>query len=376
MLTVNDLRLTYKDQASSRRRRNAADVGAVEGVSFTVREGEFFTLLGPSGCGKTTTLRCIAGLETPDEGEILLKGSHLYSNKERINVPAYSRGLGMVFQSYAIWPHMTVLENVCFPLRATRRRTGMSKAEIVERGANALETVGLLEFSGRLASRLSGGQQQRLALARALAPTPSMLLLDEPLSNLDANLRESMRLELKRLQQSLGLTIIYVTHDQVEALSLSTTLAVMNRGSIAQVGHPKEIYEEPTSEYVMNFVGTSTLITGHFVEARRGSYVVKCDFGEIEVADRGGKHEPGEELRMYVRPQGVLMRPAIEPRPEHPRHFTASVVTRSYSGDRVTHVVDLAGIKLVCTSEIDFTTKPGDSVYVGFTPGALRILDQ
>src|SRR5438270_3521728 len=233
-------------------------VKAAQNVTFDVPEGKLFTLLGPSGCGKTTTLRSIAGLERPRVGEIRVDEELIYSSSRGIFVSPNQRGLGMVFQSYAIWPHMTVYENAAFPLRVGRRR--FSRREIDEHVMRVLATVDLADMAQREATKLSGGQQQRLALARALVMEPRVLLLDEPLSNLDAKLRERMPFELKRLQRELGITTVYVTHDQSEALALSHSIAVMNRGRIEQIGAPREIYERPGNQFVADFVGSTNFL--------------------------------------------------------------------------------------------------------------------
>jgi iron(III) transport system ATP-binding protein len=211
--------------------------GGVLGVGFEIEEGELFTLLGPSGCGKTTTLRAIAGLETPDTGRIRIGGIEMFNSETGKNVALYDRDIGMVFQSYAIWPHMSVFENAAYPLRVSRGQRHVER-DIEKKVMIVLEMVGLGEFAKRPATQLSGGQQQRLALARAFTREPKLLLLDEPLSNLDAQLREQMRGELKRLQQETGVTAVYVTHDQAEALAISDRIAVMNKGRIAQIGAP------------------------------------------------------------------------------------------------------------------------------------------
>src|SRR3954466_7652922 len=254
MLTVKGLCTEYVNE-----RKQA--IRAAHDVSFDVPPGKLFTLLGPSGCGKTTTLRSIAGLERPQAGEIRVGDEVIYSSAGRIFVPPNQRGLGMVFQSYAIWPHMTVYENAAFPLRVGRRRK-FSRREIDERVNRVLATVDLAELAQREATKLSGGQQQRLALARALVMEPRLLLLDEPLSNLDAKLRERMRFELKRIQRELGLTTIYVTHDQSEALALSHEIAVMNEGQIVQIGSPRDIYERPRTTFVADFIGSTNCLDG------------------------------------------------------------------------------------------------------------------
>ena len=233
-------------------------VPAVRGISFNVLPGEQLTLLGPSGCGKTTTLRAIAGLEQPTAGEIRIDGVPVYSSERRINIPAEKRGLSMVFQSYAIWPHMTVFDNVAYGLRV--RRT--AAAEIVEKVHHALDMVQMRDFATRRAAQLSGGQQQRVALARAFVFSPSVLLFDEPLSNLDAKLRADMRIELRDLQHRLGITSVYVTHDLEEALAMSDRIVVMRDGLVEQTGTPDEIYGLPRSAFVADFIGSANLIHG------------------------------------------------------------------------------------------------------------------
>src|SRR4051812_21349297 len=233
-------------------------VPAVRGVSFNVLPGEQLTLLGPSGCGKTTTLRAIAGLEQPTAGEIRIDGNIVYSSEARINIRAEKRGLSMVFQSYAIWPHMTVFENVAYGLRVRRTEA----AELAEKVHLALDMVQMRSFASRRAAQLSGGQQQRVALARAFVFQPSVLLFDEPLSNLDAKLRADMRIELRELQHRLGITSVYVTHDLEEALAMSDRIVVMRDGLIEQTGTPDEIYGLPKSAFVADFVGSANLIRG------------------------------------------------------------------------------------------------------------------
>src|SRR5262249_3557824 len=233
-------------------------VPAVRGVSFTVMHGEQLTLLGPSGCGKTTTLRAIAGLEKPVAGEIRIDGAPIYSASRNINVPAEKRGMSMVFQSYAIWPHMTVFDNVAYGLRVRREGAAAIKDKVMR----ALALVQMQAFSDRRASQLSGGQQQRVALARAFVFQPSVLLFDEPLSNLDAKLRADMRIELRDLQHRLGITSLYVTHDLEEALAMSDRIVVMRDGLVEQTGTPDEIYSLPRSEFVADFIGSANLIRG------------------------------------------------------------------------------------------------------------------
>jgi iron(III) transport system ATP-binding protein len=281
-------------------------VKAIDAVTFDVPKGTIFTLLGPSGCGKTTTLRSIAGLETPDAGEIVVAGRTVFSSEQGIRVPASARGLGMMFQSYAVWPHMTVFGNVAFPLQVPRRHRQYSKAQIEAEVGRALETVALGGLEGREATQLSGGQQQRLALARALISKPPLLLLDEPLSNLDAKLREKMRFELKRLQAELGVTSIYVTHDQNEALALSHRIAVMDQGRIVQVGTPRDIYQRPRTHFVAAFVGTSNFISGRVLgpHASPQEFVIETPLGNL-VVNTPVPLRTGDPVTISVRPEYV-----------------------------------------------------------------------
>src|SRR5919199_2287248 len=280
-------------------------VHAVDGVSFQVEAGSFYTLLGPSGCGKTTTLRCVAGLERPDDGVIVVAGRTV-SGKNQF-VPPHKRDIGMVFQSYAIWPHMSVFENVAFPLRVAR---GIPGSEIKRRVEEALATVQLAGYEGRMATQLSGGQQQRLALARALVRRPKLLLLDEPLSNLDAQLRAELRVELLGLQRQVGITTLYVTHDQVEALSMSSRIAVMNQGRIVQEGTPREVYEHPNSDFVARFVGTANFLPGTIAgrAAEPAHVVVETSIGPVEAAAPPGR-AAGDALTLTVRPENIRLVP-------------------------------------------------------------------
>jgi ABC-type Fe3+/spermidine/putrescine transport system ATPase subunit len=234
-------------------------VRAVDAVSLEVQRGHVFTLLGPSGCGKTTSLRIIAGLERPDEGRIVFNQTTLADPRTRTFVPPHRRNMGMVFQSYAIWPHMTVFENVAYPLQLR----GVPKAQIKDKVQHVLELVGMDGFASRPAPDLSGGQQQRVALCRALVYEPDLLLLDEPFSNLDAHLRQQMRVEVRLLQQRLGITVLFVTHDQMEALSMSDEIAVLNQGRVAQVGPPGELYDHPASPFVRDFLGQTISLPGN-----------------------------------------------------------------------------------------------------------------
>jgi iron(III) transport system ATP-binding protein len=301
MLSVRALTKIYAN-------RFDAVAGGVRDVSFDLPTGTFFTLLGPSGCGKTTTLRCIAGLERPDTGRIAVEDRVLFDQDSGIAVPMNHRGIGMVFQSYAIWPHMTVFENIAFPLRVAKdRRYG--REEIRKLVEDALGTVGLGGYGDRPATRLSGGQQQRVALARAIVHRPQLLLLDEPLSNLDAALREEMRVELRRLQKQIGVTTIYVTHDQNEALAMSDRIAVMENGRIVQMDEPREIYFRPASGFVASFIGSSNLFAGVCALGARAGEVAS-----VRLADGStirclfpAAHAVGGAVSVSVRPEAIVL---------------------------------------------------------------------
>ena len=278
-------------------------VQAVDGASLEVDRGEVFTLLGPSGCGKTTTLRLVAGLEDPDGGEIILRGRLVASVARRLFVPPHKRNLGMVFQSYAIWPHMSVFENVAYPLKLR----GVRGQAMRDRVAKVLELVGLGGLERRSATLLSGGQMQRLALCRALVYEPDLLLLDEPFSNLDAKLREQMRVELKLLQRRLGITVLFVTHDQIEALSLSNRIAVMSRGRAEQIGSPRSLYEQPASAFVRDFLGQTVILKGRVDRAESQTVAIALD-GSLAGQTLAGRIAPGASLSAGA-PAHVAVRP-------------------------------------------------------------------
>ncbi|GAA1310956.1 polyamine ABC transporter ATP-binding protein [Planotetraspora silvatica] len=379
MLRINNLVKTFDGE---RRRRHShaatpeeARVFAVNDVSFNVENGQLFTLLGPSGCGKTTTLRSIAGLERPDSGTIEVGGRVLFSTnegKKPVNVPANERGLGMVFQSYAIWPHMSVFDNVAFPLQVKRRGDRVSRKEISERVMRVLETMELANFADRQATKLSGGQQQRLALARALVIEPPLLLLDEPLSNLDAKLRESLRYELKRVQRELGITSVYVTHDQVEALALSNSIAVMRNGNIVQLGRPREIYENPNCRFVAEFIGTSNFLSGNVVSKDDDRYTVNTVDGQL-VLDSAATLPIGTDVIVSVRPEAVEVSTTSRAG-EVPNEWKGTVLTRAYLGDSLDHVVGLGKHELRTRGNPSTSIEPGTTVYLRMDPAKLVLV--
>jgi spermidine/putrescine transport system ATP-binding protein len=298
------------------------EVRAVEHIDLRIAEGEFFSLLGPSGCGKTTTLRMIAGFEEPTGGQILLHG------RDMVGVPPFRRDVNMVFQQYALFPHMDVFENVAFGLR----RKKVAKAEIARRVAEALALVELEGREKRRPRQLSGGQQQRVALARALVNRPRALLLDEPLGALDLKLRQAMQLELKRIQREVGITFVYVTHDQEEALTMSDRLVVMNAGRIEQLGNPRELYEYPATRFVANFIGTSNILTGRL--ERKGDAWALAGLGpdqRVLVAD-AGETAQGQEVELAVRPEKMVLRAEHDPPPPDRCALRATVTEIVYLG--------------------------------------------
>ncbi len=373
MLTIDHLVKSFAGD-KAKKGQGPTTVFAVNDVSFEVKEGELFTLLGPSGCGKTTTLRAIAGLEKPDSGTIKVGDRVLFSsggNGRTVNMPANQRGLGMVFQSYAIWPHMTVFDNVAFPLQVRKRSERPSKKEIRERVERVLETMELSEQIDRQATKLSGGQQQRLALARALVIQPPLLLLDEPLSNLDAKLRESLRYELKRLQRELGITSIYVTHDQVEALALSTHIAVMKSGEVVQLGKPREVYTEPTNRFVAEFIGTSNFIPGTVGERRGTQYTVETTNGTLHI-DAAHELPVGNDVVVSIRPEAVSLSTASRPGSANEWHGT--VVTRAFLGDAVDHVVAVGKQEIRARTNPEISIEPGTQVYLQLDPAKISLV--
>ncbi len=309
---------------------------AVQGLDFDVPEGKLFTLLGPSGCGKTTTLRMIAGLERPSEGTIRIGGKTVYDGAAGLFLPANKRPIGMVFQSYAIWPHMSVAENVAFPLTVGADKPSRSEAR--RRALDVLDLVGLADTADRSATTLSGGQQQRVALARALVREPKVLLLDEPLSNLDAQLRERMRGEIRAVQQTLGITAVYVTHDQNEALAISDLILVMDSGVLVETGAPQQIYRRPRAEFTANFMGVANAFDGTVRSSDATALVLTTPQGVLH-AEAAPELRAGDPVRVFVRPENFEL--------TRKRHgdddWTGTVRYAIYQGDCWDYTVDVAG---------------------------------
>jgi ABC-type Fe3+/spermidine/putrescine transport system ATPase subunit len=358
------------------KRFGAAAAAAVDHVSLSIRRGEVFTLLGPSGCGKTTTLRLVAGLEHPDAGEITLRDRLVASAPRRLFLAPNQRNLGMVFQSYAVWPHMTVFENVAYPLELR----GMKRALVRDKVARVLDLVGLSGLESRPGTLLSGGQMQRLALCRALVYEPDLLLLDEPFSNLDAKLREQMRIEVKLLQRRLGITVLFVTHDQVEALSLSDRIAVMHRGRVEQVGSPRCLYEEPESAFVRDFLGQTVILRGRVGAVGSGAADVVVSLnGSLAGRTLVGRPapsailSPGASAHVTIRPEDIEVCREDPAQPQANR-LPGVIDTLSFVGDRYEARVALGGEHpIVLLLPRDRAWCEGDRIELGFPPDRVSV---
>ncbi len=337
------------------------NVVAVNHVSLDIKDGEFMTLLGPSGCGKTTTLRMIAGLEVPTEGEIYIGDRLVSSPSKGVFVPPEQRNIGMVFQNYAVWPHMTVFDNVAYPLKIRK----VPKEEMRERVMRALEMVRLKGFENRYPHQLSGGQQQRVALARALVMEPEVMLLDEPLSNLDAKLREEMRFEIKELQKKLGVTIVYVTHDQAEAMAMSDRIAVMESGVVHQVGSPWEIYKRPADAFVAGFIGLANFLKFDDVKIEDDRAEVTLFGGRVKVTCAPPLKKDGE-LIFVVRPSEI----DLLDKPEE-NTVPGKVLRATFLGDIIDYLVEVEGEKIRVQTKSTVMHREGEIVHLKITHGVL-----
>ncbi|CAN7717957.1 ABC transporter ATP-binding protein [Aminobacter aminovorans] len=308
---------------------------ALNDVSIDIHPGEMVVLLGPSGCGKTTLLRSIAGLEQPQDGEISINGDIVYSAARRHWVPPELRGVSMVFQSYALWPHMSVIENISFPLRSRR----VEKARAHKRAGEVMEAVGLSGMGDRLPSQLSGGQQQRVALARAIAAESHVVLFDEPLSNVDAKVRDQIRREIVSLQRQLGFAGLYVTHDQLEAGALADTLVVMDHGKVVQIGPPSKVYDAPNNRYVANFMGPSNETKGKVVEAK-DLVTANTPWGVVSGTLRSGKVSAGDTVEVMLRPESCRL--SREP-VDRPNAWQCTIERQTFMGAFVELQLDVAG---------------------------------
>ena len=335
-------------------------VKALDNVTLEAAQSEMLVLVGPSGCGKTTCLRCIAGLERPTSGRIRIGDKNITAIEEGVFLPPEKREIGMVFQSYAVWPHMTVFENVAYPLRSLGVRGDTLHTRVME----SLKLVQLDLLAERYSSQISGGQQQRVALARSLVSAPKLLLFDEPLSNLDANLRLQMRIEIKDLQRKLGFTAVYVTHDQTEAMAIADRIAIMDRGVLRQVGSPRDIYERPANAFVAGFMGTTNLLEGKLFARDSAGAVVKTSAGvDVRVARAEGG-ALGDAVRISIRPEAMVFKPlqgAVNAWP-------AIVRLATYIGEYIIYRAEIGGQPIEVHARPNDIYAPGTAITVGANP--------
>ena len=348
------------------------EVVAVDAISLTIESGEFFSLLGPSGCGKTTTLRMIGGFEQPTSGTIELRGKDVTAD------PPDKRPVNMVFQNYALFPHLDVGDNVAFGLKRKR----VARADIARRVDEALELVHLTGYQRRKPNQLSGGQQQRVALARALVNQPNVLLLDEPLGALDLKLRKRLQVELKRIQQEVGITFVYVTHDQEEALTMSDRIAVMHHGRIEQLGTPEALYERPTTTFVADFIGTTNLLRGTVDALDDSAALVRLDGGDVCRIGRQGR-SIGQDVDISLRPEAIVIRPADDT-PGAADGISATIQQSAYLGSAVQYLVRTTGgvvltvlvsrsaDRLPTAQAVRLDWPPDDALVLGDRPGGLE----
>jgi len=342
---------------------------AVNNVDLEIQKGEILTLLGPSGCGKTTTLRCIAGLEKPDAGDVIIDGQPMFSQGF---IPPAKREIGMVFQNYAVWPHMRVFDNVAYGLKLQKLPT----ATVKEKVAEILASVDLGGLGDRYPGQLSGGQQQRVALARALVRNPKVLLLDEPLSNLDAKLREKMRFEIKSLVRRMHITTVYVTHDQAEAMVISDRIAVMDKGNIVQVGSPEEIYKRPASRFVADFIGTTNFIAGEVAEILpdKGLVYVRTEFKQkllCRVLD-SAMANLHQKVQASIRPEDIEV--FQEPPKGRENIFKGTIMHRAYLGNFLYLFVHVDSTLIRAQASYNVTAKEGEEIFIFLNPEKCLIL--
>ena len=363
VVEVADLRKQF-------RRGDGTVVNAIDDVTLSVGPGEFLVLLGPSGCGKTTLLRSIAGLEQPDAGTIRVSGTTQFSSAEQVNVPPERRRISMIFQSYALWPHMTVFDNVAYPL-ASRRKDRPRRDEVRRRVRSALEMVGIPDLEGQYPSQMSGGQQQRVALARALVSNDQVVLFDEPLSNVDAKVREQLRFELLAMQRALGFSAVFVTHDQTEAMELAHRIAVIDTGRVAQLGTPQEVYQQPATRYVANFIGAVNEMVGRITRIDGGTAVVECAAGKVVGSLAGAGYAVGDEVAAIWRPErGALTREE----PTEVNRWFGRLVASMFVGSHTEYVISSGDQRLRLWSPRSDVVAAGKDGWVSVPAEDVRIL--
>jgi len=365
--------VSVRDLCKDFRRADGAAVHAVDGVSVDIAPGEFLVLLGPSGCGKTTLLRSIAGLEQPDAGEIRIRDTTVYSSSEGVDLAPERRKISMIFQSYALWPHMTVFQNVVYPLQ-NAPRPRLPRKEMAERVHHVLDMLGIAPLAKQHPSQMSGGQQQRVALARALVAQQDVILFDEPLSNVDAKVREQLRFELLSMQEEIGFSAIYVTHDQTEAMELADRVAVLRDGRIDQIGEPDEIYTNPQSRYVANFIGTTNEISGTVEDVgAAGEIRVATPIGSIYCAAPDEEFQVSDEVVILGRPERFSLEP-FRAAPEGRNTWQVEGVTSMFLGAHSEHVVRLQEETLRIWSPERGAVTRGEKYTLHIPPEAIRVL--
>jgi iron(III) transport system ATP-binding protein len=370
--TETPFAVSVRQATKEYRRADGTRVRPLDHVTIDVVAGEFLVLLGPSGCGKTTLLRCIAGLEDPDEGTVTLDGRTMSGPGVR-PVPPEKRGVGMIFQSYALWPHLTVEKNIAYPLQASR----VAKSDIRSRVAEAMSMVGISDIAGQLPGALSGGQQQRVSLARALVAEPRVILFDEPLSNVDAKVRESLRFQLRTMQMELGFTAIYVTHDQAEAMELADRVAVLESGTVAQLASPHDVYHRPVTPYVARFVGITNEIDAVIDTVDHDAATLRTPYGIVDIPTDRVLAPPGVAVTVTWRPERTHVAPAEEASggPAHPHlRFAGTVGLRKFLGPTEELVIDVPGMGgLRAAAETFGRLDIGDAVVAKVEGAALSV---
>lgn len=343
-------------------RPGGEEVMAIDNISIDVNAGELVVLLGPSGCGKTTLLRCLAGLESPDQGEITLEGRAVYSSAKKIDIPVEKRNAAMLFQSYALWPHLSVFDNVAYPLKTGRKRK-ISKIQLSARVAEVLDIVNCGNLTRQYPGEISGGQQQRVALARAIASDEPVVYFDEPLSNIDSLLRDKLRIELKDLQRKVGFSAIYVTHDQQEALTLADRVVVLRTGKIAQIGTPREVFEKPNSAYVARFMGSVNEVVGTVSKVVGDQTHIKTDIGVLEVDKPNLPLSPGDKVIAMCRPALCQVFESADRAPKNSIVVEGVVRDQIFLGTRTEVRVDVGQHTLVAWAQVNANHTAGQRVY-------------